>query len=85
MDVERRDRNLIRAREPATGRAANIKTFKTKAEAAEFHSQLEVAADRAGKRVAVYFVEQPPADLMMAVRTCLHPNLVARQEPKEPD
>jgi len=69
LEIERRDGNVIRARDPEKGAKATITTFRSGAEASEFAGRLKVSATQAGKVVAVYSSASNPTKT--AVDTCL--------------
>jgi len=54
LEVERRDGNVIRAKDPESSATADITTFPSGAEASEFANQLDEPGTQAGRRVAVY-------------------------------
>ena len=69
LEIERRDGNVIRARDPEKGAKATITTFRSGAKASEFAGGLKGSATQAGKAVAAYSSESNPTKT--AVDTCL--------------
>jgi len=54
LEVEPRDGNVIRTKDPESSATADITTFPSGAEASKFANQLKVPGTQAGKRVAVF-------------------------------
>jgi len=69
LEIERRDGNVIRARDPEKGAKATITTFRSGAKASEFAGELKGSATQAGKAVAAYSSESNPTKIV--VDTCL--------------
>ena len=69
LEIERREGNVIRARDPEKGAEATITTFRSGAKASEFAGELKGSATQAGKAVAAYSSESNPTKT--AVDTCL--------------
>ncbi len=57
LEVEQRDGNVIRTKDPESSATADITTFPSGGEASKFANKLEVPGTQAGKRVAVFSPE----------------------------